>query len=146
MARVASRAARRPKQRFALGAGQHPAWRIETLRQPLVQLARRDQIGNDDGTPTRERTCLNPVEQVSGCGASRNHNETIARLERRPLTREIYGRVAKRSEVSHAYEPCDAGCGSISQCSKLNAEYPMLNECPSYVGIEQCVLSIVPCY
>ena len=146
MARVASRAARRPKQCLALGSSQHPAWRIEALRQPLVQSRGVTEIGKDDGGPTRERTRLNPVEQVSGCGASRNHDETIARVERRPFAGESNGRVAKRTEVSHPNEPCYTGSGSIYQCSRLKAECPMLHECPSYVGIEQCALSIVPCY
>jgi hypothetical protein len=103
---LAHGAAREAEQRLALGSGQHSPWRIEALCEALGQLSRRDQIGNDDGTPARARTRLHAVAQVSSRRASRKDNQTIARVERLPLAGESDGRLAKRAKVSNPNETC----------------------------------------
>jgi hypothetical protein len=76
------RATRRAKQRLALGARQHLVPRVETFGKTLRQLARRDEVRQDDGGRGTTQPRFDAVNEMRCRGAGGDDDETIARVER----------------------------------------------------------------
>jgi hypothetical protein len=59
---------------------------------------------------------------MRGCGARRDDNKSVARLERRSFAGQRDRRIAKRAKVYDSDQARVARSGSLYQCSRLNAE------------------------
>ena len=98
-------AARDGQQRLALRsrvrpgvAGRPFTGRLQSIEQALVELASRDQIGQDRGG----RAVLDRSHEMRGGRARRHNDEAIARVERRAVPRERDERASRKARRSAA--------------------------------------------
>ena len=96
-------------EHFALRLGEPHAVAGESIPQARDQVARRHDVGHDQRRALRENSILNRPKQIGGGRARGRDDETVARVERRPVATQRDDGLAERLEIGDPHEPGCAG-------------------------------------